>query len=102
MPETVNSANNELLHQKIDAIEKAMGAASEAIKERIVLSDQLREEKIDTVYEFVKHLYDEVKGLRTDVKFVSKTQHYLLGACGFASVILPIAVAAIGYLVHRN
>lgn len=90
------------MHHKIESIEKAMGAASDAIKELILLSDQLREEKIDMVFEFVRQLHDEIKGLRTDVKAVSKTQHYLLGALGLASVTLPIAVGAVGYLVHQN
>ncbi len=90
-----------LLAQKVESLEKAMLVSAEAVKERIVLSDQLREEKIDTVYEFVKQLYDEVKGLRTDVKALSRTHNHIVGAVGLGTIIITTAVGALGLLTNK-
>jgi uncharacterized protein (UPF0335 family) len=101
IPMIFPSINPELVMARIDALETAMKQATDSIKERIVLSDQLREEKVDTIYEFVRQLYDEIKGLRQDVKAVSKAQHYLAGAIGLAAVIITTAVGAIGFFTNK-
>lgn len=102
MPLLFNSQNIELLAHRVDSIEKAVCASADTIKERIILSDQLREEKVDTIYEFVKQLYDEVRGLRSDVKGLSATHNHIIGAVGLATFVVTAAVGVLGYFVSQK